>query len=300
MDCPICQSGDTRGLYQAVPDLEHYTGRSASFARCQSCGALFQDPAPDVRSMRTMYPATYRARNTSGLYGRLKHLQALMLARRLRSHLGGSDRNILELGCGAGHLLLALRNLGFSCLCGVDWTIPPELADEAPSIAFVAEDIALYVPPRPLDVVIINNVIEHVRDPQALLERYRTYLAEHGSILLLTPNAQSLSHHVFGRYWSGLHSPWHVHVFTRDSLAILAQRAGFQIRETSVGEDPGGWAISVQNRYRSRRQRSVGGSGFSFIAAVALVCFAPVALLAAAVGRGAALLAILQSRAVAR
>jgi SAM-dependent methyltransferase len=246
-----------------------------------------------------MYPATYRARNASGLYGRLKYLQALMLARRLRSHLGHPDGNILELGCGAGQLLLALRNLGFSRLCGVDWTIPPEFADNAPSVAFVAQDITCYVPPGPLDVLIINNVIEHVSDPRGLLERYRTYLAEHGSILLLTPNAQSLSHRVFGRYWSGLHSPWHVHVFTRDSLAVLAQRAGFQIRETSVSEDPGGWAISLQNRCRSRRQRSAGDSGFSFIAALALVCFAPVDLLAAAVGRGASLLAILQPRAVA-
>jgi|SRR5579872_702737 len=294
MDCPICRSGDTRELYQAVPDLEHYTGQTASFNQCRSCGALFQDPAPDAQSMRTMYPATYRARHASGLYGRLKYLQAVMLARRLRPYLGGPDGNILELGCGAGRLLLALRSLGFSRLCGVDWTIPPELGDEAPSVAFVAHDITSYAPPGPLDVIIINNVIEHLGDPQALLERYRTYLTERGSILLLTPNARSLSHRVFGRYWSGLHSPWHVHVLTRESLAILAQHAGFQIRETSVGEDPGSWAISVQNRCRGRRLQSAGGSGFSFIAAIALVCFAPIALLAAAVGRGAVLLAILQ------
>lgn len=302
MDCPICRSSDTEQLYDRVADLEHGSGLTASFARCKSCGVLFQNPLPDAQSLRAMYPANYRASSARGLYGRLKYFQALMIARRLRAQIGDPQARILELGCGAGQLLLALRQLGYSRLSGVDWTIAPELAKEAPSIAFIAHDITSYVPPQPVDVVVLNNVIEHVRDPTALLGRYRGYLGEHGSIVLLTPNAQSMSHRVFGRYWSGLHSPWHVHVFTHQSLAALAERSGLQIGKVVADEDPGGWAISAQNRWRSLRRGAAkpGGSGFSAVAALALACCAPLALLAKAVGGGSSLLAIMQVRAAAR
>ena len=167
---------------------------------------------------------------------------------------------------------MSLRNLGFSNLCGVDWTIAPDVREAGPSISFIAHDVTSYVPPDPIDVVVLNNVIEHIRDPHSLLTRYRGYLRTQGSIIIFTPNAQALSHAAFGRYWSGLHSPWHVQVFTRKSLAVLADQAGFQVSKMTADEDPGGWAISFQNWWRNVR-RGAGrstGSGFGVMTALAL------------------------------
>jgi SAM-dependent methyltransferase len=299
MACPICRSNDAQSLYERVPDLEHGTGLNATFMCCRQCGVLFQDPPPDSRVLRARYPTTYRATTARGLYGHLKFLQAVMIARRLRAYIGSHDSCILELGCGAGQLLLALRHLGFSHLSGVDWNISPELTEEAPSISFIAHDVTSYAPPQPVDIVLLNNVIEHVRDPQELLVRYREYLRENGVILLLTPNAKSLCHRIYGRYWSGLHSPWHVHVFTRQSLVVMAAQAGYQIRYMGTNEDPGGWAISLQNFWRSfrpKRPRLIE-SGFGLATAVALVCCLPIAFLAMIGWRGSSLLTVLQPRA---
>ena len=154
----------------------------------------------------------------------------------------------------------------------------------------------LCAPPDPIDVVVLNNVIEHVRDPHSLLTRYRGYLRTQGSIVIFTPNAQALSHAAFRRYWSGLHSPWHVQVLTRKSLAVLAGQAGFQISKMTADEDPGGWAISFQNWWRNfwRGAGHSTGSGFGVMTALALVCFAPVALFALVIGHGSSLLAILR------
>jgi SAM-dependent methyltransferase len=296
MDCPICQSGSTSRLYEAVPDLEHHTSQSASFNQCSVCKVLFQEPAPSAAALQAMYPADYRASHATGLYGRLKWLQALLLARRLRSFVPTGDPLVAELGCGAGQLLLAFHRLGFRRLIGVDWSINRDVATNVPTISFVAHDIMTYIPPQPVDVLIVNNVIEHLADPLRFLTAYRTYLTERGVILVLTPNATSLCHRAFRRYWSGLHSPWHVHVFTRQALAILAERAGLRVRQLAVDEDPGGWAISVQNWWRSRRQSRQGGSGFSPLAALALPCSLPVALVARASQCGASLLAVLEPR----
>jgi len=296
MDCPICQSGNTSRLYEAVPDLEHHTSQSASFSQCNSCCALFQEPAPSTEALQAMYPADYRASHATGLYSRLKSLQALMLARRLRSYVPAGDPLIAELGCGAGQLLLAFHRLGFHRLIGVDWTINCNLAAAASSIDFVEHDILTYTPPQPVDVVIVNNVIEHLADPLRLLSAYRTHLTERGVILVLTPNATSLCHRTFRRYWSGLHSPWHVQVFTRQSLTILAEKAGLRVRHLAVDEDPGGWAISIQNLWRSRRQGHSSGSGFSSVAALALPCSLPAALVALVSRRGSSLLVVLEPR----
>jgi SAM-dependent methyltransferase len=244
-----------------------------------------------------MYPADYRASHAAGLYGRLKLLQARMLARRLRSHFPAGDPLIVELGCGAGQLLLAFRRLGFQRLIGVDWTINRTLAAAVPPVVFVAHDILTYTPPQPVDVIIVNNVIEHLADPLQLLSAYRAHLAERGVILVLTPNAASLCHRMFRRCWSGLHSPWHVHIFTQQALTILAEKAGFRVRQLAVAEDPGGWALSIQNFWRSRRKRQSRGSGFGAVAALALPCSMPAALVALAIGKGSSLLAVLGTKA---
>lgn len=296
MDCPICRAPETKSLHDRVPDFEHGSTLTASFRACSSCGVLFQYPLPTAQSLRAMYTPVYRAHQRGGPFGLLKHIQATLHAIRLRRHISTPVSTILELGCGAGHLLIALRRAGFVNLCGVDWTISADLVKSAPSIAFIEHDITSFVPPAPVDVILINNVVEHVLEPRILLERYRAYLKQGGRIILLTPNAESISRNIFGRFWSGLHSPWHMYVFTARSLSIVAGGAGFRCAAIATGEDPGAWGISVQNLFRSRWRKPnwPAGSGFGPMAFVALALCLPFAMAAKLLGKGSTLLAVLE------
>ncbi|MBC7284518.1 class I SAM-dependent methyltransferase [Hoeflea sp.] len=50
-----------------------------------------------------------------------------------------------------------------------------------------------YTPDRRFDVIVMGFVLEHVEDPRAVLERYRSFLAPGGRVCVAVPNAKSLN-----------------------------------------------------------------------------------------------------------
>jgi len=297
MDCPICRANETSLRHAGVPEMEHCTGYVATFHACRRCGVLFQHPQPSRQTLRAMYVPEYRAQNRYGIYGFLKRMQGHLQARQLRRYIPTRGSRILELGCGAGYLLSALGHTGFTDLCGVDWRISEDLRRSAPSINFIEDDITTFVPSRPVDIILINNVLEHVADPGALLEHCRTWLRRPGRIILVTPNAESIGYNVFGRFWSGLHSPWHVFIFTARSLSILTERTDYRTRSIARGEDTGSWGISLQNAIRSVRTkpRAVAKSGYGVIALIGSLFCLPVAVAAKLLGRGSSLTVVIET-----
>jgi len=86
------------------------------------------------------------------------------------------------------------------------------------------------------DTIICADVIEHLRDGEALLARLRTLLADDGELLLSVPNvahsaliARLLDEH-FEYGGEGLLDPTHLKLYTWRSLAAVLDRAGYAIR----------------------------------------------------------------------
>jgi hypothetical protein len=79
------------------------------------------------------------------------------------------------------------------------------------------------------DYVQLNQVIEHLINPQDQLQAIRSFLAEDGQVFISTPNSRSFSRFVFGRRWINWHVPYHQHHFSRKSLLHLAANEGFEI-----------------------------------------------------------------------
>ncbi|MBI1778626.1 MAG: class I SAM-dependent methyltransferase [Proteobacteria bacterium] len=240
---------------------------------------MFQAPPPSAETLPTLYSLDYRPLQQTGLVGALKSIQATLLARMLKKHIHGLDKRILELGCGGGHLLRGLARMGYRNLTGVDWVIPPAMREASQAINLVEADMTRYVPTHGIDALVVNNVLEHVLEPKALLTRYREFLSADGCILLLTPNARSMGHTLFGRYWSGLHAPRHVTVFTGPAVHELARVAGLRVLQLRGVSDPGGWAISVQSLWHAWRRGAKPRSNFGWPAIFGLMLCYPLAII---------------------
>jgi ubiquinone/menaquinone biosynthesis C-methylase UbiE len=255
LDCPACRRALGPVLYAAVPDYEQGVDAVADFAECPNCGTLAQVPARTAAELRRFYPPDYRA-HVSGaarprsLLSFLKNFQARSILRRIEAHLPSIKHNpkIVELGCGSGHLLMALREKGYSRLLGVDSEASLSKNFEKTGIRFIAGDVEKgLLLDDSYDVILLMFSIEHFADPQKALAWCRGLLAPGGKVILLTPDANGLTRRVFSRYWSGLHSPRHAHIFTGLGMSLLARNAGFASVETIPAADPGSWAVSFQN-----------------------------------------------------
>src|SRR5207244_5463137 len=115
------------------------------------------------------------------------------------------------------------------------------------------------LPAASFDLVIMNQLIEHVRDPIAVLHRVARALRPGGHLFVETPNLDSLDARLFRRrYWGGYHLPRHFHLFDSKSLPRLVRQAGL----TPIGLKPlvcpQFWIISLQNWLSDRGRRALG------------------------------------------
>ncbi len=153
--------------------------------------------------------------------------------------------SVLDLGCWDGLLLAAVRDRGASRVRGVERD--PEAASRARARGLDVASADLDDPAWPdalggerFDVVILADVVEHVRDPLGTLRRIvERVLAPGGRVVLSVPNVAHASVRLsllvgdFDRTDRGILDRTHLHFFTRRSLHALLGEAGLAVGEAS-------------------------------------------------------------------
>jgi SAM-dependent methyltransferase len=80
------------------------------------------------------------------------------------------------------------------------------------------------------DTIIMRSYLEHESQPRLILERAFKRLKPGGTILLRSPNYDSLNRVIMGAAWCGFRFPDHVNYFTPRTLRALAASIGYEFR----------------------------------------------------------------------
>ena len=144
--CRICSGEQTEIVEENVRDFEYGSPGSYNYLKCSRCGVYRVDPLPDEQILALAYPETYRVSKT------------------LWSP-GNRGAGFLDLGCGRGDFLLAMKRLGFTRVKGVDFD--PESVKEAQERGLEVhrgelEDVPLEE--GSFDLITMSNYIEHLFD----------------------------------------------------------------------------------------------------------------------------------------
>lgn len=114
--------------------------------------------------------------------------------------------NWLDMGCGSGGIAahLAPRVQHMTGIDPESWARWDEFARHNPNLSFIQASVAtLDLPTASFDVVICNQVYEHVPDPQALIARIHQLLKPEGLVYFAGPNLLfPIEPHVF---WPFVH-----------------------------------------------------------------------------------------------
>ncbi len=146
-------------------------------------------------------------------------------------------RVILDVGCARGATGRAVRErLGMDVqLIGVE--LNPVMAAEARKAydQVLEGDVAEVPLPTGIDVVIMGDVLEHMRRPDLVLRRLARHLAPGGVVVGSVPNAghwsvvTALLRGEFEYIPVGLNCISHVRCFTARSLEAMMEQAGLQV-----------------------------------------------------------------------
>ncbi|MBF0146737.1 MAG: class I SAM-dependent methyltransferase [Magnetococcales bacterium] len=258
MDLPVCISCsgpvDIVVLDQ-VRDYEYGVDWEGHIHACSHCGLAQQVPMPTARDALRFYPENYvhyQASPARGLRSVLMKLYTRRILARLRKLGVQPGQSLLDVGCGGGEKLALLRDGLQLKVIGVE---PNAQAANNAREQFGLEVKTGFFPtpdlnPDSFDFVQINHVIEHVPNPVGLLEEIFRVLKPGGWVIGETENMDCLSFRLFGRYWSFLHTPFHLSFFTPKTLDGVFRRSSFKTCQTVSQTDPSAWSLSLQNRLR--------------------------------------------------
>lgn len=154
----------------------------------------------------------------------------------VRALVPAAARRILDIGCAGGRLGAALKADGGREVVGIE--IDPEAAHRARAhldrvLIGDVERMPLPFPPEAFDCIICADVLEHLRDPWAVLGRLRRLLGPAGTLVASFPNVRHidiLRDLVRGRWTyrtAGILDRTHLRFFTRREFERMLRAAGF-------------------------------------------------------------------------
>ncbi len=232
--CPICQSMNSSVHRTDVLDLEYFVVPEPRLAvrRCRQCGSEFLDPRPTAQQLPAFYPSTYHAYNED--HGRFAKLlvgaRARSRARFYRKMLGGRSGRLFDVGTGDCRHFDELRRFCDLECAGIE--IQEEIAQKGRERGYdvlsgTLEEADLTGHVGRYDIVSMNHVLEHVIDPQVVLERALQLLKPGGHLVGQLPTDSSWEARIFGRNWGGYHYPRHLQMVSRRGLTELLTTVGF-------------------------------------------------------------------------
>ena len=262
--CPVCGHEEQDVLFQQR--FEEFVVGSVTttydVVACRECGTCFASGLPDQRRFDEYYSDASKydlsaegAEVSSYDMDRFRGESEFIAA-------NVADRHgpVLDIGTATGDLLVALRDLGFSSLHGVEPS--PEAAQvarERHGLDVVTGDVRAATEWNVrFSVVTLVAVLEHLVDPAAALRNLTELLRPDGALYLLVPDATRFSDHLDAPYQE--FSVEHINYFTPASFRNLLARVGLGVtaeRRTVVviSNDATGPAIEVIARRTANEPR---------------------------------------------
>jgi SAM-dependent methyltransferase len=226
MPCPAC--GEKEKFTDYCP-ASFIRGDERWIRECGHCGLSVLWPLPGPRELNAFYNQGYYNFNRRSEEGKGYYYARVL--RRIRE-----KGRILDIGCATGFFLSGIRQ---NC----DWEVyGQETGKDA--AAYAREKMGLPVKDVPLekagypgdffDFIHLNNVLEHVADPAAVMNEAGRILKPEGRLYLAVPNGAVDRfgyrdyHRRAGERAASMDG--HLYFFSPRSLSLLANNAGLRIK----------------------------------------------------------------------
>lgn len=275
LHCRVCGAAGDHSRY-AAKEMMFGSKEEFEYFQCGNCGCLQISEIPS--DLARHYPANYYSyqapAKTSGAF----LLRAWLEKQRCRTALFGEgvklnrlasrfvslpdswyetgpllkkaklmnfNDGLLDVGCGEhSWWLLQAQKLGFTNLVGADPFIQQDKREAG--INYFRKSITELE--GKFRYITFHHSLEHIPDQLAQLSAARRLLAAGGVCLVRIPLVSSFVWEKYGLDWVELDAPRHLYLHSRESIKLLAEKAGLVLFDTIYDSNEFEFAASEQYR----------------------------------------------------
>ncbi|NIM13897.1 MAG: methyltransferase domain-containing protein [Candidatus Aminicenantes bacterium] len=240
VECHLCHSRrepETVNL-RGKPLVDGQFGYAVHPVICE-CGLVYLDPRWSKKDYDIFYKYYYddlyrlEIKPDYGIEGVVKNMRVIW--ERIRSHLPGDIKNILDIGCGSGHGLKYLKEqIPGSSIFGIESS--PQcceiLQSDEIGATLVTDDVEsdwITEYKGFFDLIVMRHVIEHILEPIESLERIKTVLKPGGFIYTATPDMMRprVILRDYKKWWEYWFRAVHPYYYSNETLFKTLELAGF-------------------------------------------------------------------------
>ena len=226
--CPLCLADDTAPAF---------VKEGFQYVKCLKCGMLYINPQLDEGKMLSQYRS---------LPSQSYWVDVLQTPRQLaydskkfkksldEISLFVKPGKVLDIGCSLGIFLDLARKKGWD-VDGIELnTKARKVAEEKFKLKLMGKPIdELNLADESYDLVTLWEVLEHLPDPNDMLNNCRKLLKKGGILVVLVPNCDSLAVRIMHEKCATF--GWgHLWYFTPSTLSTLLARHGFEVFKTTT------------------------------------------------------------------
>ena len=249
-NCPQC--GSAANARYRVADLNRRVSKEKfQYYQCGSCGLVFLDRLP--ADLARYYPPQYYelppSREALSRNAQFERYKLDLVTRHV------ARGRLLEIGPATGGFCFLAKEAGFDvhaiemdarCSEFLRTVVGIEVQNSNEEVAALQRE-------APADVIALWHVIEHLRNPWAMLDAICAKVRPGGIAVIATPNPHAVQFGFWGGRWTHLDAPRHVVLVPPELLVGRMERRGMQLVQMTTS-DPGGigwnefgWIFSFTN-----------------------------------------------------
>ncbi|MEJ2622157.1 MAG: class I SAM-dependent methyltransferase [Candidatus Thiodiazotropha sp.] len=240
MKCPICQCEDKPVEIARV--AEPYR-----VLKCSQCSIEYVSPIPTDDTLTDYYSNYYLTRSCENDKHDLVSLHQAV-ADYLSGHSSQNEQNIkvLDYGFGEAHFLKHISSRGFQAY-GYDLSeqniqqLQNFCRQTGEKIGVFNQFEQLTESNLQFDIITLFQVIEHLNNPNEIVQRLSELQNSNGLLYMECPNndalylrPKDLINKIIGRrkFWRSLKAPEHIFGYNGKSITLLLKKAGYRVIES--------------------------------------------------------------------
>ncbi len=196
VSCPICSNSDD---FDTLAEKDRY-GLSCTTVACKRCGLLLTNPRMTQESYNQFYDREYRplysgSGTSTDFFFQRQHNSGIKISNFIKEHSPIKDlsgKYVVEVGCGAGGILKAFKDLG-ATITGLDLGSEYlKYGREKHGLNLESGTIHSYNFEKAPDVIIYSHVFEHILDVEKEIERLKAISHEKTIFYIEVPGVYSI------------------------------------------------------------------------------------------------------------